>query len=66
LFDWIFTCGCAALRAESLWLSDGYDLFKAAMPLRRSLEEFQTGDGKPEAFRTEGGKAASLSDTLLA
>ena len=33
------------------------------MPLRRSLEEFYTDHGKPEAFRTEGGKAASLSDT---
>jgi len=50
-------CGFAAFRAESLRLSVKPTTLMAARPPRRSLY-FPNSYGKPEAFRTGGGKAA--------
>jgi len=53
------SCGFAASRAESLWLSDRWFLkgrgFASGGVAAKSNSAL---DGKPEAFRTEGGKAA--------
>ena len=49
-------CGCAASRAESLWLSVKLATFWAATPPEASLS-FLSGERKAEAFRTEDGAA---------
>jgi len=50
--------GFAAFRAETLWLSVRR-LEKERLRLgRRSRQKSRGLDGKPEAFRTGGGKAA--------
>jgi len=51
-------CGFAASRAESLWLSVRYLEEGEASPRRLSRQKVHGLDGKPEAFRTGGGKAA--------
>jgi hypothetical protein len=62
-------CGSAAFRAESLWLSErAPSLQREALPradYEASLGSFKKGSrtGKPEAIRTERGRAAK-SDTI--
>ena len=55
--------GSAAFRAERLCLSgEAYLMIRGyASNLGHSLELVVALDGKPKAFRTEGGKAACLS-----
>jgi hypothetical protein len=50
--------GFAASRAESLWLSVRPSNRERLRLARRSREQSCALDGKPEAFRTGGGKAA--------
>jgi len=55
--------GFAALREESLWLSDYPTTTVAALPPRHSLKAKTNTYGKREAFRTGCGQAAK-SHTL--
>jgi len=53
------SCGFAASRAESLRLSVMAAILSAATPHRGEASPYLRSDGKPEAFRTGGGKAAT-------
>jgi len=52
-------CGSAASSAESLRLSVRPATFLAATPPEAKPLVFYEADGKPEAFRTGGGRAAN-------
>jgi len=52
-------CGFAASRAESLRLSVKLTILLAATPPEAKPPLFQLSSGKPEAFRTGSGKAAT-------
>ena len=52
-------CGFAAFRAESLWLSVKLDTLFGGYAARGGASALsKRPNGKPEAFRTGGGKAA--------